>query len=145
MMPARFYKIYPEKGWMLFRQYSRTISCFWSIAITTGPKLLEFIIRQTGKNIVIDPIRNSTHRCKLKPLILENLSYADIVRGSNEDFSFILGADDADEAYAEIGKLSPNLLFTANKKGVYVRTPTIKLTLPVKTIDPVSTIGAGDN
>jgi fructokinase len=81
----------------------------------------------------------------MKPLIFENFKYADIVRGSNEDFSFIMGSENADETYSEIGKHCKNLLYTANKKGVYVRTPGKSLVFPVKTLDPVSTIGAGDN
>jgi len=81
----------------------------------------------------------------LKPLIFDNFSHADIIRGSNEDFSFILGANNADEAYAEIKKHCTNVLYTANKKGVYVRSAKVNMTLPVKIIDPVSTIGAGDN
>ena len=76
---------------------------------------------------------------------MDNFAHADIIRGSNEDFSFILGADNADEAYAETSKHCKNLLYTANKKGVYVRTPQVNHTFPVMTIDPVSTIGAGDN
>ena len=64
---------------------------------------------------------------------------------SNEDFSFILGADDADEAWSEVSRHCSHLLYTANKKGVFVRSPDLKATFPVKTIDPVSTIGAGDN
>jgi fructokinase len=78
-------------------------------------------------------------------MILDNLSHADIVRGSNEDFSFILGADEADEAYAEVCRYCKTLLYTANKKGVFVRSPSVSVTLPVMKIEPVSTIGAGDN
>jgi len=84
---------------------------------------MEFIREANKKNAIViyDPNFRKQHLHeleKLRPLILENLAHADIVRGSNEDFSFILGADDADEAYAEIGKYCKNLLYTANKKGV---------------------------
>ena len=82
---------------------------------------------------------------KLKPTILDNIKHADIVRGSNEDFSFIFGVKDADEAYENIHKLVPNLLYTASRKGVFLRTPGYAVEFPVKTIVPISTIGAGDS
>jgi fructokinase len=150
-----FYKIYPENRLDLqFPDlYEDDIVLFGSIYAVTlevRKKLMEFIREARRKKAIViyDPNFRKQHLHelqKLKPLIIENMSYADIVRGSNEDFSFILGADNADEAYAEISKHCKNLLYTANKTGVYVRTNQLKLTLPVKTIEPISTIGAGDN
>jgi fructokinase len=122
----------------------------YAITIEVRKKLMEFINQANKKKAIViyDPNFRKQHLHeldKLRPLIIENLTHADIVRGSNEDFSFILGVGDADEAYAEIRKHCKNLLYTANKKGVFVRSSRVKQTLPVKTIDPVSTIGAGDN
>jgi fructokinase len=111
---------------------------------------MEFI-RQANKKkaiVIYDPNFRKQHLHALnvlKPLIFDNFSHADIVRGSNEDFSFILGADNAEETYSETRRYCGNLLYTANKKGVYVRTTRLKGTFPVKTIEPISTIGAGDN
>ncbi len=150
-----FYKIYPEQRLAVdFPEIQQDdiilFGSIYAITIEVRKKLMEFISQANKKRAIViyDPNFRKQHLHeleKLRPLILENISLANIVRGSNEDFSFILGADDADEAYAEIGKLCRNLLFTANKKGVYVRSPKVSMTLPVKTIDPVSTIGAGDN
>jgi fructokinase len=150
-----FYKIYPEKRLAVeFPDINQDdIVLFGSIyAITheVRKKLMEFI-RQANKKkaiVIYDPNFRKQHLHALgalKPLIFDNFSHADIVRGSNEDFSFILGADNADEAYSETVRLCNNLLYTANKKGVYLRTSKLKSTFPVKKIDPVSTIGAGDN
>lgn len=150
-----FYKIYPGKRLVLnFPEIQQDdIVLFGSIYAVTFEirnKLLEFI-RQANKNkaiVIYDPNFRKQHLHelgKLKPLILENLSLANIIRGSNEDFSFIFGANNVEETYAETRRHCNNLLYTANKKGVYVRTPSVNLTCPVKTIDPVSTIGAGDN
>jgi fructokinase len=150
-----FYKIYPEMRLdMKFPELEEDdIVLFGSIYAVTfevRAKLLEFIRHANRKKAIViyDPNFRKQHLHelpKLRPLIFENLDMADIVRGSNEDFSFILGADNANETYAEVGSHCRHLLYTANKSGVFVRSPQIKATFPVKTIDPVSTIGAGDN
>jgi fructokinase len=150
-----FYKIYPEKRLAVdFPEIHQDdiilFGSIYAVTVEVRKKLMQFIEQANkAKAIVIyDPNFRKQHLHelnKLRPLIIENFSHADIVRGSNEDFSFILGVDDADEAYAEIRKHCKNLLYTANKRGVYVRSPQVKLTFPVKTIEPVSTIGAGDN
>ena len=150
-----FYKIYPEQrlavNFPVIQQDDIILfGSIYAITMEVRKKLMEFITQANKRKAIViyDPNFRKQHLHeldKLKPLIIENLTHADIVRGSNEDFSFILGAGDADEAYNETGKYCKNLLYTANKKGVYVRSPRVKITLPVKTIDPVSTIGAGDN
>jgi fructokinase len=150
-----FYKIYPANR--LVVEFPETekddIILFGSIYAVTPEvrsKLMAFIQQANRKKAIViyDPNFRKAHLHELqriKPLILDNFLHADIVRGSNEDFSLILGTNDADEVYSEIKMLGHNLLYTANKKGVYVRTPGIKQSFPVKTIEPVSTIGAGDN
>ena len=150
-----FYKIYPEQRLAVdFPEIQQDdivlFGSIYAITIEVRKKLMEFINQANKKKAIViyDPNFRKQHLHeldKLRPLIIENLTHADIVRGSNEDFSFILGVGDADEAYAEIRKHCKNLLYTANKKGVFVRSSRVKQTLPVKTIDPVSTIGAGDN
>jgi fructokinase len=150
-----FYKIYPEQRLAVdFPSIQQDdivlFGSIYAITLEVRKKLIEFIAQANKKKAIViyDPNFRKQHLHeleKLRPLIFDNFAHADIVRGSNEDFSFILGADDADEAYAEIGKYSKNLLYTANKKGVYIRSVQVKAIAPVKTIDPVSTIGAGDN
>jgi len=113
-------------------------------------KLLGFVKQARKKRAIIiyDPNFRKQHLHnlpKLLPMIMENMSLADIVRGSNEDFSFILGVNTADEAYEQIFEKTPNLLYTDSAKGVSVRTPTIQVQYPVRSIQPISTIGAGDN
>lgn len=150
-----FYKIYPEKRLVLnFPEIQQDdivlFGSIYAVTIEIRKKLLEFIQQANRKKAIViyDPNFRKQHLHelrKLKPLILENLSLAQIIRGSNEDFSFILGANNMEETYAETSRYCRNLLYTANKKGVFVRTPSVNLTYPVKTIEPVSTIGAGDN
>jgi fructokinase len=150
-----FYKIYPEQrlavDFPTIQQDDIVLfGSIYAITLEVRKKLIEFIAQANKKKAIViyDPNFRKQHLHeleKLRPLIFDNFAHADIVRGSNEDFSFILGADDADEAYTEIGKYCKNLLYTANKKGVYIRSTQVKTVAPVKTIDPLSTIGAGDN
>ena len=150
-----FYKIYPQQRLAVdFPELNQDdivlFGSIYAITIEVRRKLIEFIQQANKKQAIViyDPNFRKQHLhtlVALKPLIFDNLAHANIIRGSNEDFSFILGADNADEAYSETGKYCKTLLYTAHRKGVYVRSPKVQAVFPVKTIDPVSTIGAGDN
>lgn len=150
-----FYKIYPQKRLdMAFPEIvADDIVLFGSIyAITpeVRPKLISFIEQANQKQAIViyDPNFRKSHLSelvRLRPMIMDNIRHANMIRGSNEDFSFILGTESADDTYQEIASLCPNLLYTANTKGVFLRTPGCKSAYPVKSIEPVSTIGAGDN
>lgn len=101
-----------------------------------------------GALVIYDPNFRSAHRHeleRLKPLIVENMSMAVLVRGSDEDFSNIFGAANADEAWEAVKPYCKSLVYTANAEGVFVRTEKFSGRFPVKRITPVSTIGAGDN
>jgi len=98
--------------------------------------------------IIYDPNFRAAHLPELsvaKPLIIHNISTATLVRGSDEDFFNIFGASSADEAWDIISELCPCLVYTASSKGVSVRTRSFSADYPVRKIEPVSTIGAGDN
>ena len=105
--------------------------------------------RQARAIVYYDPNFRSSHReeaIKLAPTIIENLEYADIVRGSREDFYYMYGLDDADKVYREkVRFYCPNFLFTAGSQGIQLRTRTFSRQYPVPPIDTVSTVGAGDN
>jgi fructokinase len=119
----------------------------WS-EIRTRFKNLAIRAKKKGALVIYDPNFRKSHLTdlkKLKPLVIENMQMANIVRGSNEDFRNIFGADDADKAYKAIKNYCPNLVYTANTEGVYVMTPGFSGKFPVRKICPVSTIGAGDN
>jgi fructokinase len=150
-----FYKLYPENRLNIdFPELQPDdIVLFGSIYAVTPEvrnKLLGFIksARRKKAIVIYDPNFRKQHLSdllKLQPLIYENMTLADIVRGSNEDFSFIMGANTAEEAYEQICDKSPCLLYTANVKGVWLCTPSTRVQYPVHSIQPVSTIGAGDN
>ena len=123
---------------------------FYAIWPEIRAKFKKFISDAKGKGALIlyDPNFRKTHLSELnilKPLIIENMKMASLVRGSDEDFNYIFGADNADDAWDAVRKFCKCLVYTANKEGVYIRTSDFSGRFPVREIQPVSTIGAGDN
>ena len=95
------------------------------------------------------PIFRSSHKeeaIKLAPTIIENLEYANIVRGSQEDFFYMWGLQEADKIYKDKVKFyCRNFLCTAGAEQVSLRTGTISKEYSIPSLEAVSTIGAGDN
>jgi fructokinase len=84
---------------------------------------------------------------KLTPNILENLEYADIVRGSSEDFEILYKKTDADSIYrSQISFYTKNFILTQSSEPVELRAEGgISKQYAVEHTEAVSTIGAGDN
>ena len=83
---------------------------------------------------------------RVAPFILENLEYADVVRGSEEDFRCLYEMSDADKIYRDkIRFYCKNFVYTAGAKDVQLRTATLSKSYAVQPMEPVSTVGAGDN
>lgn len=83
---------------------------------------------------------------KLAPYFIENLEFADIVRGSEEDFMCLYNLSDVDKIYNDkIRFYCKNFLLTAGRKEVQLRAQSLSKSYPVAPIDVVSTVGAGDN
>ncbi len=150
-----FYKDYPPER--LNKSFPPTgpddiILCgsFYSIWSEIREKFLQFIgqAKQDGALIIYDPNFRASHLFeldRLKPLILENMKLADIVRGSNEDFIYLFSTGNIEEAYKAVKTYCSRLVYTASDQGVYIRTSSFSAAYPVARIEPVSTIGAGDN
>jgi len=122
----------------------------YSITSEIREKFTGFISHayNSGSMVIYDPNFRNAHRHeldRLKPLIIENMSMANLVRGSDEDFMNIFGAATPDEAWEAVRDHSKCLVYTASAEGVYVRTELFSGRFPVRDITPVSTIGAGDN
>lgn len=149
-----FYKNYPakrlnfkmppvaENDVVLFGSY-------YGMADEVRESVLNFIhyAREQKAIIVYDPNYRKAHEFeleKMRPNILENMSLAHIVRGSDEDFDFIFKSQTPEEAYDQVKTLCPNLIVTANQKGIYVFSRSESKKYPVETIQPLSTVGAGD-
>jgi fructokinase len=150
-----FYRLFPRKRMRLLlpNVSQRDILLFgshFSLDKEIRPKVLKFIrkARNNGALIIYDPNFRKPHLPelpKLRPFILENLSLADIVRGSDEDFNHIFGAQNSDEAYSKVSEAGCHILvYTKNKKGVEVICEKRKQAFKVPPLKVTSTIGAGD-
>lgn len=85
-------------------------------------------------------------RIKLGEALIENLEFADIVRGSADDFYYLYEMTDAEKIYKEKIKFyCPEFIFTSGDGDVRLFTRNCSAVFPVKKVDVVSTVGAGDN
>jgi fructokinase len=83
---------------------------------------------------------------RLRPAIIENFEYADIVRGSDEDFFNLFGIRDMERVYKEHIKFyCPRFIGTQGADDVVLFTGTQSARFEAPPLVPVSTIGAGDN
>ena len=150
-----FYQDYPEKRLNIdFPDLKKDdiILCGSIYAITPEIRKkfrdLTMQAKENGAIVIYDPNFRPTHSSDLdflKPMIIENMQTAKLIRGSDEDFKNIFGANTPDEAWDIIRKYCNCMVYTANAQGVYVRTVSYQGKFAVKAIKPVSTIGAGDN
>ncbi len=106
--------------------------------------------RQRGAIIYYDVNFRSSHQqdvMRITPNLLENLEFADIVRGSAEDFQVLYKKDDPDRVYqSEISFYCKKFIYTRGAKPVELRAEDgLKKSYPVIATNTVSTIGAGDN
>ena len=90
---------------------------------------------------------HSNEVMKITPNLLDNLEMADVVRGSNEDFSILFKHNDADSVYrTDISFYCHNFIYTQGSEPVEVRAEGgINCQYRVGNTQTVSTIGAGDN
>lgn len=84
---------------------------------------------------------------RITPNLIENLEYADIVRGSHEDFNTLYRMTDPDKVYnAEISFYCKKFICTHGPQPVVLRADGgFRKEYPVAPSATVSTIGAGDN
>jgi fructokinase len=105
--------------------------------------------KNNGAILIYDPNFRKSHLPELpsiKKNIEENIALANIVKGSDEDFQLLFGFESAKEAYTIIKQYgTADLIYTANKNGVWYFTSNHESFYKVPKIEPISTIGAGDN
>jgi len=151
-----FYKVLPaERFAMEFPQMDEDdiflFGSFLCLDKSIRPKLSGFlpVLKENNVLKVYDPNFRKSHLHELSdllPFIKENISFADIVKGSDEDFSFIFNTEEPGEIYDIVRNLGcENLILTRGGKDVILRTGKITKSYPVKKIEIKSTIGAGDN
>ncbi|MEG1658958.1 MAG: carbohydrate kinase [Bacteroides sp.] len=107
------------------------------------------LAREKKAIIYYDPNFRSSHKdeaLRLTSTIIENLEYADIVRGSIDDFFYMYGLREVDKVYRDkIKYYCPNFLCTTGAESISLRTRSLSKEYPVEQLKSVSTIGAGDN
>lgn len=83
---------------------------------------------------------------KLMGTVIENLEYADIVKGSDEDFEVLYRISEGAKVFQDkIDFYCPRLIYSRGAQGVELYSRTLTKRYPIEPVIPVSTIGAGDN
>lgn len=125
---------------------------FYAVNPVIRPQVAGFLeyAKSHGAIIYYDVNFRSSHSnevMKITPNLLENLEFADVVRGSNEDFSILFKRHDADSVYrADISFYCHNFIYTQGANPIELRAEGgIRGEYAVEKTETVSTIGAGDN
>lgn len=151
-----FYKDYPKQRLdVSFPEIHEddivVVGSYYALNPVLRDKIVELLEKAREKKAIIyyDPNFRSSHKdeaIKLTSTIIENLEYADIVRGSAEDFFYMYGLNDTDKIYKDkIQFYCPNFICTAGAEQISLRTRNCRRDYPIEPLKAVSTIGAGDN
>ena len=151
-----FYKDYPKQRLdVIYPKLEEddivVIGSYYALNPVLREKVLELLDQAREKKAIVyyDPNFRSSHKeeaIKLAPTIIENLEYADIVRGSLEDFLYMYNMQDIDKIYKDKIKFyCPRFICTAGAEKVALRTNLVNKDYPIEPLQAVSTIGAGDN
>ena len=99
------------------------IGSYYALNPVLREKVVELLEQARRQKAIVyyDPNFRSAHKeeaIKLAPNIIENLEYADIVRGSEEDFFYMYGLRDTERIYKEKIKFyCPNFLCARQRRG----------------------------
>ena len=125
---------------------------FFAVNPVIRPQIVGLLdyARNHGAIIYYDVNFRSSHRnevMKITPNYLENLEYADIVRGSHEDFEVLYKLSDPDKVYnSEISFYCKKFIYTQGARPVELRADGgFRKSYPAIETPTVSTVGAGDN
>jgi fructokinase len=98
--------------------------------------------------VIYDPNFRKAHlgmKSNVLEYLSQNIELSDIVKGSDEDFENIYNLNSAQDVFVELkNSKCKNIIYTANKYGVWINTPNVKQYYSARNINPLSTIGAGD-
>lgn len=151
-----FYKDYPKQRLdvqfpVIHEDDIVIVGSYYALNPILRDKILELLEQAHEKKAIVyyDPNFRSSHKdeaMKLTPTIIENLEFADIVRGSAEDFFYMYGLNDVDKIYKDkIRFYCPNFICTAGAEKISLRTRNYQKEYPIEPLNAISTIGAGDN
>jgi fructokinase len=150
-----FYKIKTDqKIYLDFPEVKRNdiilFGSFYGIKVDVRGQLVDFLLeaRKVGAILIYDPNFRPNHSSLLSavmPYIEENIRFADIAKGSNEDYDLIFGKDNFEDVVHRLKKVGmKRLIYTQNEKGIDVHLPDRDFHKDVKKLNPVSAVGAGD-
>ncbi|MBQ8656883.1 MAG: carbohydrate kinase [Prevotella sp.] len=125
---------------------------YYALNPVIRPQVLGFLqyAHQRGALLYYDVNFRASHQhevMKLTANFLENLELADVVRGSHEDFDIMFRTTDTDAIYrSQISFYCRKFICTRGSKPLELRAEGgFRKQYPVRVLDAVSTIGAGDN
>ena len=99
--------------------------------------------------LVYDPnfrSESASQTLHVMPSVIENLEFADIVRGSISDFRSLYRETDPDRIYRNhIRFYCPIFICSDGAGGVWLRTPLVSKHYDAPAVSLVSTVGAGDS
>ncbi|MCD7926993.1 MAG: carbohydrate kinase [Bacteroides sp.] len=151
-----FYKDYPRLRLdVTMPEISRDnivmIGSYYAVTPQLRDKIKDLLdhARQQGAIIYYDVNFRSTHKdeaIKLLPSLLENFEYADIIRGSVEDFENMFALTDADKIYkSKLEFYCPRFICTHGGDNIRLYAKGLKKDYEVEPLQTISTVGAGDN
>ena len=125
---------------------------FYAVNPVIRPQMFAFLehAHRQGAILYYDVNFRASHAndvIKVTPNILENLEFADIVRGSKEDFEVMFNKSEADIVYrSQISFYCKNFIYTQGAEPLVLKSVDgFSKEYPVAKTETVSTIGAGDN
>lgn len=151
-----FYKDYPKQRLEVDLPEIREddifiLGSYYALNPVLRERMIEILdyARAKGAIIYYDPNFRNAHAheaIRLTPTILENMEYADIVRGSDEDFLNIFGPKPIEEIYRDRVQFYCNqLIVTYANRDIRLFSGKEQQQYQVPVVQTVSTIGAGDN
>ena len=151
-----FYKAYPEKRFLpkppvFTKQDLLILGSMYSRDLDIKDDINSYLnnAKMGGALIVYDPNVRHNHQIRntdSREMLLKNLAYADVIKGSDEDFSNIFNLNSISEVKDELRKINSQALIivTLGEKGSVVYYRDVMLEAPSIKTNVVSTIGAGD-
>ncbi len=150
-----FYKDYPEERFPddlpeILPGDIILFGSFYSLTPEIRKPLVAFLhqAKSRGALLICDPNFRKPHREHLEQLkgaIIENIAVSGLVKGSDEDFEMIFGADDFQSAFSALAKAGcHDLVYTRNRHGAQAMLQGREYSVAAPGLEPVSTIGAGD-
>lgn len=151
-----FYKDYPsqrlDKAFPKIEEDDIVIfGSFYALNPELRPRMMELLQEANDRKAIVyyDVNFRQTHAnqaIRLTSTFIENFEFADIIRGSEDDFRYLFNLTDVDKIYKDKIKFyTPYFIYTAAEKGVDLRGVDFSKHYPAQQLQTKSTVGAGDS